>query len=235
MTVLPCMSPWGWAWGDPQALRGNELAAIASGHRYAAAVRKCGLMFLGTPLDCKKRFCPRCAARYRAEHARNVEERIKRLKHRVLGLFAKPCRTDALAEAMRGLRSTLSKLHRTKLLKDVRAVGWIEPHHSGHGRWLVHAHVVFDLDPKLVLGGVFEGALNAAFRARTGNKGRFTFDPIEPVVEVPARISRYIVKTADWCPGPGVDLEVLEALLPALHGRHLALTWGLRNAKKPTT
>lgn len=234
MTTLPFMSPWGFAWGDPQERRANELNEIPSGRRYAPAVRRCGQQLFGKTLVCGKRFCPGCGARYRAENASKVEERIELLvEDGVLGLFRIPCLTAALGETMCELRTTLTELHRTKLLKDVRAVGWIEPHYSGHDRWLVHAHVVFDLDEKLVFEGAFEDAVNAAFRERTDDKGRFSFDPIQPVVEVPARISRYIVKTGDWCPGPGVDLEVLEALLPALHGRHLALTWGLR--KKPTT
>ena len=100
----------------------------------------------------------------------------------------------------------------------------------GCPNWNVHVHAVLDFGGTDASPGAWEAEADRIFRSLTQQCGRFTIDPRAPDVarEDELRVSRYMFKPETYAPAPGaMDLAALDVLIDALHGRQLAVRWGV--------
>lgn len=139
--------------------------------------------------------------------------------------------TKGLCKALDSIRKAIDRLRRRVCFANVPAgVGALHVVPFRGDLWTAHAHLVVEACDVIDIDGdldEWEVEVNDQFRNLTNGCGTFSVAPNNLTVGVPMRMARYICKAETCAPAPGsYSLDQLDALLVALHKRHLGIHWG---------
>jgi hypothetical protein len=149
---------------------------------------------------------------------------MKRPALAIFKIYSGRLTKGSLEAAYENLRHGIRAASRCTSMRGVTmAIGKIEAvpvNLGGKMVWLVHAHVLLDIDGELSVK-----AIRSDFRRVTGRRNSF-FD-VQGIRSGTA-ITAYITKARDVAPEPGrFTLDQFEQLIGAFKGKELLVSWGV--------